>query len=135
MSRTPNKITGPNAGGPRQFPIRTPLAARVGQFWRWAASRKVMKRIVLAVTVIILATFLPTLIGATFDLKVTRLGGGRVLVLATNIPGGIRGFCVFETSSNLVTWTRVATNGVNKTWSTNAFLTTNRMTFYRAWAY
>jgi hypothetical protein len=32
----PNKITGPNAGGPRQFPIRTPLAARVGQFWRWA---------------------------------------------------------------------------------------------------
>ena len=30
----PNKITGPNAGGPRQFPIRTPLAARVGQFWR-----------------------------------------------------------------------------------------------------
>jgi hypothetical protein len=29
-----NKITGPNAGGPRQFPIRTPLAARVGQFFR-----------------------------------------------------------------------------------------------------
>jgi hypothetical protein len=27
-----NKITGPNAGGPRRFPIRTPLAARVGQF-------------------------------------------------------------------------------------------------------
>jgi hypothetical protein len=24
-----NKITGPNAGGPHQFPIRTPLAARV----------------------------------------------------------------------------------------------------------
>jgi hypothetical protein len=30
----PNKITGPNAGGPRQFLIRTPLAARVGQFCR-----------------------------------------------------------------------------------------------------
>jgi hypothetical protein len=30
----PNKITGPNAGGPWQFTIRTPLAARVGQFWR-----------------------------------------------------------------------------------------------------
>ena len=29
-----NKITGPNAGGPRQFPIPTPLAARVGQFCR-----------------------------------------------------------------------------------------------------
>ena len=29
-----NQITGPNAGGPRQFPIRTPLAARVGQFGR-----------------------------------------------------------------------------------------------------
>ena len=32
---TPNKITGPNAGGPRQFPIRTQLAARFGQFCRW----------------------------------------------------------------------------------------------------
>ena len=31
----PNQITGPNAGGPRQFSIPTPLAARVGQFWRW----------------------------------------------------------------------------------------------------
>jgi hypothetical protein len=29
-----NQITGPNTGGPRQSPIRTPLAARVGQFWR-----------------------------------------------------------------------------------------------------
>ena len=28
-----NKITGPNAGGPRQLPIRTSLAARLGQFW------------------------------------------------------------------------------------------------------
>ena len=27
-----SKITGPNAGGPSQFPIPTPLAARVGQF-------------------------------------------------------------------------------------------------------
>jgi len=30
-----NQITGPNAGGPRQLAIRTPLAARVGQFCRW----------------------------------------------------------------------------------------------------
>ncbi len=30
--RTPNKIAGPNAGGPRQLPIRTPRAARVGRF-------------------------------------------------------------------------------------------------------
>ena len=29
-----NKITRPNAGGPRQFPIPTPLAARIGQFCR-----------------------------------------------------------------------------------------------------
>jgi hypothetical protein len=29
-----HKIPGPNAGGPRQFPIPTPLTARVGQFWR-----------------------------------------------------------------------------------------------------
>jgi hypothetical protein len=34
FERKPNKITGPNAGGPRQFPNPTPLAARVGQFWR-----------------------------------------------------------------------------------------------------
>jgi hypothetical protein len=27
-----DKVTGPNPGGPRQFPIRTPLATRVGQF-------------------------------------------------------------------------------------------------------
>jgi len=33
-----NQITGPNAGEPRQFPIRTPLAARVVQFWRSAPS-------------------------------------------------------------------------------------------------
>ena len=29
-----NQITGPNAGGPPQFTIRTPLTARVGQFCR-----------------------------------------------------------------------------------------------------
>ena len=32
---TPNKVTGPNAGGPRQLPMRTSLTARVGQFCRW----------------------------------------------------------------------------------------------------
>jgi len=30
----PNKIAGPNEGGPRQFRIRMSLAARVGQFCR-----------------------------------------------------------------------------------------------------
>ena len=30
----PNKVTGPNAGGPRQLPMLTHWAARVGQFWR-----------------------------------------------------------------------------------------------------
>ena len=39
----PNNITGPNAGGPRQFPIRTPLAARVGQFWRSVAKSLVVR--------------------------------------------------------------------------------------------
>jgi len=29
-----NKITGANAGGPRQVPMRTRWAARVAQFWR-----------------------------------------------------------------------------------------------------
>ena len=38
-SESPNQITGPNAGGPRQSPIPTPLAARVGQFCRWAVTR------------------------------------------------------------------------------------------------
>jgi hypothetical protein len=36
MRSTPNKITGPNAGGLRQCPIPTPLAAGVVQFWRSA---------------------------------------------------------------------------------------------------
>jgi hypothetical protein len=39
-----NKITGPNAGGPRQFPILTPLAARVGQFWRSATMAAAMNQ-------------------------------------------------------------------------------------------
>ena len=30
-----NKITGANAGGRRQLPLRTRRAARVAQFWRW----------------------------------------------------------------------------------------------------
>ncbi len=32
-----NKITGANAGGPRQLPNRTLWAARIAQFRRWAA--------------------------------------------------------------------------------------------------
>ena len=39
LERSPNKITAPNAGGPRQFAVRTPLAARVGEFWRTEAPR------------------------------------------------------------------------------------------------
>ena len=35
MNTVPNQITGPKAGGPIQLPLRTPQAARVGQFWRW----------------------------------------------------------------------------------------------------
>jgi len=94
-----------------------------------------MKRLILPLAVIILATSLPILFGATFTLKVTNLGGGRIQVLATNISGNIQGYCVFETSSNLVTWRPVVTNLVNKTWSTNTFSPTNSMTFYRAWVY
>jgi len=44
MRGTPNQITGPNAGGPRQFPILTPLAARVGQFWRSATMAAAMNQ-------------------------------------------------------------------------------------------
>jgi hypothetical protein len=78
----------------------------------------------------------PAIAAGTFDLKPTALSGGRLLVLATNIPSGIRGYCVWESSSNLVTWTPVLTNLVNKTWSTNTFATTtNSMRFFRAWVY
>ena len=35
-AKLPNKITGANAGGSGQLPMRTRWAARVAQFWRWA---------------------------------------------------------------------------------------------------
>jgi hypothetical protein len=38
MTTWPNKITGANAGGPRQLPVWKRWAARVAQFWRSAAS-------------------------------------------------------------------------------------------------
>jgi hypothetical protein len=44
----PNQITGPNAGGPRQLPIWTPLAARAGQLWRWGPKMK--KNIVIVIS-------------------------------------------------------------------------------------
>ncbi len=34
-----SKITGTNAGGPPQLPMRTRPAARAAQFWRWTAPR------------------------------------------------------------------------------------------------
>ena len=37
MRPLPNKVTGANAGGPRQLPMRTHWAARIAQFCRWAA--------------------------------------------------------------------------------------------------
>jgi hypothetical protein len=92
-----------------------------------------MKRASLAFTAIFLATSPSALFGNTFDLKVTDLGGGKIQVLATNIFA--MNYCIFETSSNLVTWTPVVTNRVYKTWSTNTFLATNAMTFYRARVY
>jgi hypothetical protein len=35
MRTAPNKITGANAGGPRQLAIRMRWTARVAQFHRW----------------------------------------------------------------------------------------------------
>ena len=55
MIKPPNKITGPNAGGPRQFPIRTPLAARVGQFCRWGGMRALAVISILAMSGALLA--------------------------------------------------------------------------------
>ena len=34
MTLWPNKITGANAGGPHQLPVRTLWAARIAQFCR-----------------------------------------------------------------------------------------------------
>ena len=38
MTRTPNKITAANAGGPRRLPTRAPWAARIAEFCRCIAS-------------------------------------------------------------------------------------------------
>ena len=38
MLAWPNKITGANAGGPRQLPMRTRWAARVARFGRYTAT-------------------------------------------------------------------------------------------------
>lgn len=42
MKSSPNQISGPNAGGPRELPIPTPLTARVGQFHRCDSCRPVV---------------------------------------------------------------------------------------------
>ena len=94
-----------------------------------------MKKLILGLALIALAASLPALVGAPFTLKVTGFGGGRIHILATNISGNIAGYCVWETSSNLVTWRPVITNYVNKTWAINTFPATNSKTFYRAWVY
>ncbi|MCW5550576.1 MAG: hypothetical protein KIS67_00280 [Verrucomicrobiae bacterium] len=46
--KMPNQVTGPNAGGPRQLPIPTSLAARVGQFCRCRFTMRSVLIIVLA---------------------------------------------------------------------------------------
>ena len=50
---TPKKITAANAGGPRQLPRRTLWAARVAQFWRWAAAHRAMKTLIAYAPVLI----------------------------------------------------------------------------------
>ena len=94
-----------------------------------------MKRFIVAFVATTIVAIPVALVASGFDLKVTNLGAGKVQVLATNIPSGIRGYCVWESSSNLVIWTPVVTNFVNKTWATNTFVNTNAMRFYRAWVY
>ncbi len=37
MKKEGNQITGANAGGPRQLPVRTHWAARIAHFTRWPA--------------------------------------------------------------------------------------------------
>ena len=95
----------------------------------------VMRKVTIALTLVMLAIVMPAIVRAALSLKVTGFSGGQIHLLATNIPGDIRGYCVWETSTNLVTWTPVVTNGVFKTWATNTFLTTNSATYYRAWVY
>src|SRR6058998_3324180 len=51
---SPNKITGANAGGPRQLPIRAHWAARIAQFRRSAYSR-ILSRLQILVAALTLA--------------------------------------------------------------------------------
>ncbi len=39
---SPNKVTGANAGGPHRGPSRTHQAARIAQFFRWAAMKAIL---------------------------------------------------------------------------------------------
>ena len=93
-----------------------------------------MKR-VLALTTMVLLCSRSAIVADPLVLRSTALSGGQLQILATNIPSGIAGYCVWESSSNLVTWKPIATNLVYKTWSTNTFVTTNSMRFYRVWVY
>ena len=95
----------------------------------------IMKWFIMPVIAAMIAAGSMALGAGGFDLRVTSSGGGQVQVLATNIPGGIRGYCVWESSSNLVNWKPVVTNFVNKDWSTNTFTGTGSVCFYRAWVY
>lgn len=73
--RRANKVTGPNAGGRRQFPIRTPLAARVGQFCR--SAEKLMR------ILIIMAAFFSSL-GRLFG------GGDKPQYEVADVYSGLR---------------------------------------------
>jgi len=94
-----------------------------------------MKWFIMPVIATLIAAGSVALGAGGFDLKVTNSDATQIQVLATNIPGGIRGYCVWESSTDLVSWTPVVTNFVNKNWSTNTFTTSGSMCFYQAWVY
>jgi len=93
LKRAPNKITGPNAGGPRQFPIRTPLAARVGQFWR--SPKAVMRQCIKTISVLALFMF-----GA-----LGRLSAGDLETTRTNLETQVGGTWQVQTHQR---WTFLA---------------------------
>ena len=91
-----------------------------------------MKKIILALSVMMLAAHLPAPVtgipGAT--LTITTLDSVHLQIVATGVPPFSQ--AIFETSTNLVDWTIISTNtaGISQI-VTNIVEATNSMAFYR----
>jgi hypothetical protein len=91
-----------------------------------------MKKLIFTLLFMLLAGFVYVVFAATFQVKIIDLGGGQIQVVSENIPLTASGDRV-ESSTNLIDWTPVATNGLGVNgWVTNTFQITNSVIFYRA---